>query len=61
MQKVVRKGKLGELHEDAEDVKYWRSRPPAERIAAVFTLRRMIHGPESRLQRYVKVSQRATR
>ena len=58
MKQVVRKAKLGEVDQDAEDLAYWRSRPPAERIAAVFKLRRMIYGPESRLQRHVALSQR---
>ncbi len=32
---VVRKGMLHEVDEEGEDVQYWQSKPPRERIAAV--------------------------
>lgn len=41
-----------------EDLAYWLSRPPAERIAAVEHLRRQLHGSAARLQRTVRVTQR---
>ena len=35
---VVRKAVLKEIDEELEDMQYWLSRPPAERIAAVTQL-----------------------
>jgi len=35
---VVRKATLREIDEDLEDMQYWLSRPPQERIAAVTQL-----------------------
>ncbi|MCY4755189.1 hypothetical protein [Pelomonas aquatica] len=51
----------------AEDLAYWRSRPMAERMAAVETLRQQLLAPhesgdaEPRLQRVCRVAQRARR
>ena len=38
---------------------YWRSRPAAERVAAVEFLRRQFIGPGARLQRVLRVTDRA--
>ncbi len=37
---------------------YWRSRPPAERVAAVEFLRRQHIGPGARLRRVLRVAER---
>ena len=41
-----------------DDVKYWLSKSPEERIAAVEYLRRQFHGSSARLQRVARVVQR---
>jgi len=38
-----------------DDLKYWLSRSPEERVAAVDYLRRQFHGSEVRLQRVANV------
>ena len=53
--------RLDEHRQDAEDVKYWRSKSPGERIDAVIRLRRMVYGTGTRFQRNVVVSQRQAR
>jgi hypothetical protein len=52
--KVVRKCHLRDHDQAKEDLAYWLSRPPQERIAAVEILRRQHYGPTGRLQRIVK-------
>ena len=42
-----------------EDLKYWLSKSPKERIAAVEYLRRQFHGDTARLQRVARVIQRS--
>ena len=44
-----------------EDLTYWLTRTPAERIAAVEYLRRQFHGSAARLQRTARVVQRPSR
>ncbi len=58
MQKVVRKYDLNEYSEVRENLKYWLSRTPEERITAAEFLRRQVHGSTARLQRVVRVIQR---
>ncbi len=58
MQKVVQIRSL-DADTQREDLAYWLSRPPAERIAAVEDLRRQFHGSAARLQRTARVTQRA--
>ena len=41
------------------DLKYWLSRPPEERVAAVDYLRRQFNGTATRLQRTARVIERA--
>jgi len=57
IEKVVR---IRKLNSDTrqEDLTFWRSRSPAERIAAVESLRRQFHGSAARLQRIARVVQR---
>ena len=55
---VVDSGSHGHAGPEAA---YWRSRPAAERIAAVEFLRRQSHGSGARLQRVLRVTERAPR
>ena len=57
--KVVKKADLRDFSEIRENLEYWRSKPPEERIAAVERLRRERHGDTERLQRVARVIQRA--
>jgi hypothetical protein len=59
IQKVVRKGNLRDISEIKENLEYWLSRPPAERIDAVERLWRERHGSEERLQRVARVIKRS--
>ena len=59
--KVVKKYRLGDDQERLDTLRYWLSRPPAERISAVETLRRQLHGTEQRLQRVAQVVPREQR
>jgi len=55
---VIKKRNLGESSA-GDDRLFWLSRPPAERVSAVEILRRQHHGNTARLQRLVRVVQRA--
>jgi len=61
IQKVIKKTSLQDHNKTSiqDDLAYWRSRPPEERIAAVEFLRRQFHGNTTRLQRSARVVQRA--
>lgn len=48
---VVRKAKLKEIDEDLEDMTYWLSRPPQERVAAVTRLIAMHLQPGQRMDK----------
>jgi len=61
MNKVVRKAKRSEFDEVKENLAYWLSRSPEERIAAVEHLWRQAHGSEVRLQRVARVIKRPQR
>ena len=53
--------KVRDLKDDSsikEDLLYWLSKPPEERVATVDYLRRQYHGSAARLQRSIKVIQR---
>ncbi len=41
-----------------DDLTYWLSKPPEERVAAVDYLRRQFHGSSARLQRVARVIHR---
>lgn len=58
IEKVVKKRKLEDFSEIKEDLAYWLSKSPEERVAAVELLRKQRHGSSERLQRVVKVVQR---
>ena len=59
IKKVVTHRDLHDRSAGAADLRYWLSRPPAERIEAVEALRREHHGSSERLQRTARVVQRA--
>ena len=59
IEKVVRKANLRDFSEIKENLAYWLSKTPAERIAAVEQLRREHYGSSARLQRCARVIQRA--
>lgn len=61
IQKVVKKARLRELNEVKENLAYWMSRSPSERVAAVDELREREHGSAVRLQRIARVVQRERR
>jgi hypothetical protein len=56
---TVRKGRIQDIDSAKEDLHFWLSRPPEERIAAVEFLRRQWHGSTERLQRVVRIIKRA--
>ncbi len=57
MEKAVRVKNINEKNLISDDVKYWMSRFPEEKVAAVDCLRRQFHGNSERLQRVVRVIQ----
>jgi len=62
IEKVVKKRKLGDTAEQIkDDLAYWLTKSPGERVAAVDYLRRQYYGDTGRLQRVARVVQRAPR
>jgi len=59
IEKVVRKTSLKDLSEIKENLAYWLSKTPEERIAEVERLRRRYHGSLTRLQITARIVQRA--
>lgn len=59
MKKVVHKSNLHSLQSARDDLLYWLSRPAEERVATVDYLRKQYYGSTERLQRVVRVIQRA--
>ena len=59
MDKVVKKYNLKKHSSIEEDLAYWLSKTPAERIAAVDYLRRIYYGYPLRFQRVIRVIKRA--
>ena len=57
--RVVKKGRLRDWDEIRENLDYWLSKSPQERVAAVDFLRRQAHGDTGRLQRVGRVIQRS--
>ena len=55
IRKIVQKHDLDKHSEIKQNLKYWLSRPPEERLAAVDTLRREYYGDSPRLQRVARV------
>ena len=58
IEKVVTKRSLNDRSADKQDIDYWLSRPPGERMEALEELRRHFYGNLPRLQRVVRVIQR---
>ncbi len=58
IKKVVRRERLEDLCEVSDNLAYWLSRSPAERVAAVEQLRSTHAGTSARLQRLARVVQR---
>jgi hypothetical protein len=54
---VVKKNNLKGYSEIKDNLSYWLSKSPAERVSAVEVLRRQFHGSSARLQRIVRVIQ----
>jgi hypothetical protein len=58
IKKVVKKHSIKGFSEAKENLAYWLSRPPEERIAAVDFLRKQYYGNLPRLQRVVRIIKR---
>ena len=58
MKKIIRKANLSGFSEVKENLKYWLSLSPEERISAVESLRRQSYGVSERLQRVSKIIKR---
>ena len=61
IQKIIKKHRLQERTATQNDLAYWLSKTPAERVATVDYLRRQYYGNATRLQRVARVVQRASR
>jgi hypothetical protein len=59
IKKVVQKKNLRDFSEIKENLAYWLSKTPDERITAVEQMRRQQHGGTARLQRIARVAQRS--
>jgi hypothetical protein len=57
--KVVKKANLRDVSEIKENLTYWLSKSPEERIETVERLRRERHGSSERLQRTARIIQRS--
>jgi len=55
IRKVVNKRDLRNFSSIKEDLSYWLSKTPEERVAAVDYLRKQYHGSTERLQRSARV------
>ena len=61
IQKIVKKHRLQERATTQDDLAYWLSKTPEERVATVDYLRRQYYGNAARLQRVARVVQRPPR
>ena len=59
IKRVVKKKSLCDSAFLKDDLEYWLSKPPEERVAAVDYLRGQYHGSTARLQRCARTIQRA--
>jgi hypothetical protein len=60
IRKTVQKHRLDKNFEIKQNLEYWLSRPPEERLAAVEFLRRQVYGNYSqRIQKVVRVIKRS--
>jgi len=58
IQKIVKIRDLDDCSSIKDDLAYWLSKDPEERVAVVDYLRRQYHGNTARLQRTARVRQR---
>jgi len=58
MQKTVKKADLRNFSEIRENLSYWLSKTPEERLSALEHLRKTFHGTSGRLQRAARIAQR---
>lgn len=58
IQKVVNKCNLNDFSSVKQDLAYWLSKTPEERVETVDYLRRQYHGSSTRLQRSARLIQR---
>jgi len=61
IQRVVKKHRLQERTHTQDDLAYWLSKTPEERVATVDYLRTQYYGNTARLQRVARVVQRPAR
>jgi hypothetical protein len=61
IQRVVKKHRLQERTTTQDDLAYWLSKTPEERVATVDYLRTQYYGNTARLQRVARVVQRPAR
>jgi len=59
IQKIVKIRDIDDPASIKDDLAYWLSKDPEERLAAVEFIRRQYHGNTARLQRTARVIQRA--
>jgi hypothetical protein len=59
IQRRVNKRRLRDFSSIKEDLLYWLSKAPEERVAAVDYLRKQYHGSTERLQRSARVIKRS--
>ncbi len=59
IRKTIQKQDLDNFSEIKQNLQYWLSRPPEERLAAVDALRCEYYGDSQRLQRVARVVQQA--
>jgi hypothetical protein len=59
IRKVINRRDLRNFSSIKEDLSYWLSKTPEERVAAVDYLRKQYHGSTERLQRSVRVIKRS--
>ena len=57
IKKVVMKRNVKDFYSVKEDLAYWLSKTPEERVEVVEYLRRQLHGSSERLQRTARVIQ----
>ena len=61
IQKTVTKRSVQDFSSTKEDLTYWLSKTPEERVATVDYLRKQYYGDAARLQRVARVVQRSPR
>jgi hypothetical protein len=61
MEKKIKKTSLNNPKAVQEDLEYWLSRPPEERVSAVEVLRRQHYGDMGRIQKVIRKFRRPTR